>query len=48
MKTRISITIEENNLKLIEELLEKNPTAFRNKSHLVECSLIKFLGEEGK
>lgn len=46
MKTRITITIDEQNLTQIENLLKENSARFRNKSHLVECSLIKFLSEE--
>ena len=34
MKERISITVDNNTLKLIEELFESG--GFRNKSHLVE------------
>lgn len=48
MKSRITITIDEKNLKLVENKLKQNPQQFRNKSHLVECSLIKFLEEKGK
>jgi len=39
MKSRISATIDEKNMKLIDGLLEKG--GFRNKSHLIE-EAIKF------
>ena len=47
MKSRITITLDEKNLKLIEDKLKENPN-FRNKSHFVECSLIKFLKGGGE
>jgi len=45
MKTKISVTIDEQKIKLIDEILKKG--LFRNKSHIVEYSLNKFLKEEG-
>jgi len=45
MKQKISITIDENKIKLIEKLLEED--RFRSKSHILEYSLNKFL-REGK
>lgn len=47
MKQRISITIDEKNIKLIEVLLKKS-SRFRNKSHFIEYSLDKILNEEVK
>lgn len=41
MKTRISITIGEEKINLIDEVLEKGQ--FRNKPHLIEFALTKFL-----
>ena len=50
MKTRITITLDEENLKLIENKLKENPTEFRNKSHFVESSVVRFLSsaKEGR
>jgi Arc/MetJ-type ribon-helix-helix transcriptional regulator len=44
MKQKLSITIEEENVALIEEILKKG--IFRNKSHILEYALIKFLKGE--
>ncbi len=44
MKKRLSITIDENKIDLIEEILKKG--LFRNKSHILEYALVKFLEEE--
>lgn len=41
MKQKLSITIDEEKVKSIEKLLEKG--RFRNKSHVLEYSLNKFL-----
>ncbi len=41
MKQKISITIDEEKIKEIEQILTKG--LFRNKSHVIEFSLIKFL-----
>ena len=46
MKQRITITIDEKNLKLIEDKLKQNPIAFRNKSHFVESSVVRFLKKD--
>ncbi|MBS3086790.1 hypothetical protein J4422_03755 [Candidatus Pacearchaeota archaeon] len=50
MKQKISVTVEEKTLKLIDEIIATG--IFRNKSHAVEFSLNKILkekeGEEGK
>ncbi|MEK6915603.1 MAG: hypothetical protein AABW89_03630 [Nanoarchaeota archaeon] len=43
MKQKLSVTIEEETLKMIEEALKGN--TFRNKSHLVDYGLNKFLTE---
>ena len=43
MKQKLSITIEENTIKVLEKLLEEG--RFRNKSHILEYSLNKFLKE---
>ena len=45
MKQRISITIDEKKMKLVEALL-KEGSRFRNKSHFVESGLDKILKEE--
>ncbi|MFZ5955393.1 MAG: hypothetical protein ACOYT4_03125 [Nanoarchaeota archaeon] len=42
MKQRLSITINEEKVKLIEDFLKRN-SKFRNKSHLIEYSLDKLL-----
>ena len=44
MKTKISITVEKEKLKIIEMLL--NNGKFRNRSYVVEYSLDKLLEEE--
>jgi Arc/MetJ-type ribon-helix-helix transcriptional regulator len=41
MKQKLSITIDEEKVKKIEELLQEG--FFRNKSHILEFALIKFL-----
>jgi len=47
MKTKISITLEEALLRQVERKLEEG--LFRNKSHVIEYSIKKFLeGEDGK
>jgi len=43
MKQKLSITIEEDKVKIIEEMLKEG--LFRNKSHILEYSLNKFLKE---
>lgn len=47
MKQRISITIDEKKMKLVEAIL-KEGSKFRNKSHFIEYSLDKVLKEEMK
>ncbi len=42
-KQKISITIDEKMIKIIEALL--NDAKFRNRSHVIEYSLKKFLDE---
>jgi Arc/MetJ-type ribon-helix-helix transcriptional regulator len=45
MKQKLSITIDEEKIRILESLLKEG--RFRNKSHIVEYSLDKFLrGEE--
>ncbi len=44
MKRKLSITVDEDTIKLIEKLVEGN--RFRNKSHVVEYSVNKVLKEE--
>jgi len=41
MKQKLSITIDEDNVKVIDEILKRG--LFRNKSHILEYALIKFL-----
>jgi Arc/MetJ-type ribon-helix-helix transcriptional regulator len=43
MKQKLSITVDEEKIKLIEEMLKEG--LFRSKSHVVEYSLAKFLKE---
>lgn len=43
MKQKISVTVEEDVLKLIEKRLKEKDKAFRNRSHVIEYSLNKFL-----
>ena len=44
MKQKLSITMEEETIKLIDEILKEG--RFRNKTHLIEYSLNQFLKEE--
>ena len=44
MKQKISVTIDENTVKLLEEIIKSG--LFRNKSHAVEFSLNKFLNDK--
>ncbi|MFA5174469.1 MAG: hypothetical protein WC438_04785 [Candidatus Pacearchaeota archaeon] len=44
MKQKLSITIDEEKIKIIETLLKEG--LFRNKSHVLEYSLNKFLKEK--
>lgn len=44
MKQKISITMEEEIVQELEQLLEG--TRFRNKSHIIEHAVDKFLREE--
>ena len=46
MKTKISISIDEDTLKRIERLLKEG--LFRNKSHIIEYSVKKVLREENE
>jgi Arc/MetJ-type ribon-helix-helix transcriptional regulator len=43
MKQKISITIDEKKIEVIENILKEG--LFRNKSHVIEYSLNKFLKE---
>ena len=43
MKSKLSITIDEEKVKFIEEILKKG--FFRNKSHLLEYALTVFLNK---
>ncbi|MGV8152077.1 MAG: hypothetical protein ACP5OG_03275 [Candidatus Nanoarchaeia archaeon] len=43
MKQKISITIDEEQIKLIEDLLKSG--LFRNRSHLLDYSLKRFLND---
>jgi len=43
MKTKISVTIDEEKLLDLDEVLKQG--LFRNKSHIIEYSLNKFLEE---
>ena len=43
MKHRVSITIDEDTLLLVRDLLRSK--TFRNKSHLVECAIERYLEE---
>jgi len=44
MKQKISISVEQKTLEKLDEILEDGQ--FRNKSHLIEFSLNKFLKEQ--
>ena len=46
MKARLSITIDEEKVNLINEILSRG--FFRNKSHLLEFALARFLEEENE
>jgi Arc/MetJ-type ribon-helix-helix transcriptional regulator len=43
MKQKISITIDEKHIEIIENLLQDS--RYRNRSHIIEHSLSKFLDE---
>jgi len=43
MKQKISVTIDENTLNLLDEIMKEG--LFRNKSHIIEFSLNKFIRE---
>ena len=44
MKQKLSITIDEEKVEKIDEILKKG--LFRNKSHILEFALTKFLEEK--
>lgn len=44
MKQKMSISIEEEKIKLLEKLLKQG--IFRNKSHIIEYSLDRFLEQQ--
>ena len=44
MKKKLSISIEEDKIKLLERFIEEG--RFRNKSHLIEYSIDKFIKGE--
>jgi len=44
MKQRLSITIDEETIKLLEDIVKEG--IFRNRSHAIEFSLNKFLKEK--
>lgn len=46
MKQKLSVTIEEGTIKVLEKLLQEG--RFRNKSHIIEYSLNRFLRGERK
>ena len=46
MKQKISVTVEEETLRLLDEIMKTG--VFRNKSHAVEFSLNKILNEGKK
>ena len=53
MKSKISITVDKEVLELIENMVNDNKGIFRNRSHLLEYSIKKFVmenksGGEGK
>ena len=48
MKQKISITLDEETLDLIEESLSKQGNVFRNRSHVIEFSVNKALKEVEK
>jgi metal-responsive CopG/Arc/MetJ family transcriptional regulator len=45
-KERISVTIDEKTNKILDDLLKNR--RFRNKSHLVEEAILKYIDENGK
>ena len=47
-KQKISITIDEETIKLLESMLTLEDARFRNRSHVIEYSLKKFLNENSK
>ncbi|MEK6899742.1 MAG: ribbon-helix-helix protein, CopG family [Nanoarchaeota archaeon] len=45
MRATVSFSLKEETMAKLREKLRAN-NSYRNKSHLVECALEKFLGEE--
>jgi len=43
MKEKLSVTIDEENARLLEKLLDESE--FRNKSHIVEFAIVRLLEE---
>lgn len=46
MKLKISVSMEENTIKKVDNILNRG--IFRNKSHVIEYSVKKFLEENGE
>ena len=46
MKAKISVSIEENSIEKLEEYVKEGQ--FRNKSHVIEYALNKFMKEQEK
>lgn len=46
MKQKISITVDKHALKLIDNFLKEG--SFRNRSHIIEYSLNKFINENSR
>jgi len=46
MKTKLSVTIEEEKVRQVEEILQRG--FFRNRSHVLEFALTKFLENENE
>ena len=43
MKQKISVTVDEDMIESLDEILNEENGAFRNRSHVVEYSLRKFI-----
>ncbi|MEX2016856.1 MAG: hypothetical protein WD876_00065 [Candidatus Pacearchaeota archaeon] len=48
MKTKISISIDEELIRKIEKIIENGSGKFRNKSHMVEYSIKKLMENGGE
>ena len=48
MKKRVSITLDPETIKIINEILKKSAYKHRNRSHIIEQAVIRFAEKEKK